>query len=80
LVISSQFAQFLINEREQLSGGFGITLLDVVQNLCEVAHLGDTNDAKRGGRGKAMRKKGPSWRTIEVEKHSDESELKVRVD
>jgi len=58
LVISSQFAQFLINEREQLSGGFGITLLDVVQNLCEVAHLGDTNDAKRGGRGKECARKG----------------------
>ena len=37
-----EFAQLLINERKQLFGGFGIALLNAVEDVRDVAHASFT--------------------------------------
>ena len=43
-----ELAQLLINEREQLIGGLGVTLLNAVEDACDVAHAFQSTAAATG--------------------------------
>ena len=42
-----QFSELVINQREQFLGGFGITLVNAIENLCDVAYKRTVLEALR---------------------------------